>query len=160
MLLVYTSRLSGGWRGHPDALDITRAGARWGRSGVSVAPALAPSWALLKPALELRDLCWSAVSAPAASVERRAACADEAAAWAKYRADYVAEMRRSYRRNWTAWQALLMRPRVVLLCYCGASPLDGVLRCHRLIAAHLLERCGAKYQGEVSRPEVLLTGRG
>jgi hypothetical protein len=70
-------------------------------------------------------------------------------AWAWYVPRYVTEMRRSYRRNRPAWDAMLARQRVVLTCYC-ARRLDWPLHCHRVVLAEqCLVPCGAEYLGEL-----------
>ena len=117
MTRVFTGRVS--YRG-PDRLDVTRKSA--GPEGV----AFAPSWTFLGPMLKLE---------PAA----------RAYAWPKYAADYTAEMRASYKLNRSAWDALVSRSRVVLVCYCVIPE-----RCHRtLLARNVLSKLGATYRGEL-----------
>lgn len=84
---VYTSRIDILGR-DPDALDITRAGAKARPSGPGVA--FAPSWDLLLRGKRGELTC----------------------------EQYTAEMRESYRRRRDDWRALLARERVVLCCYC------------------------------------------
>lgn len=152
-LAVHTARI-----GHrdPDVLDVTRKSA--GPDGI----AFAPSWAILKPALDaLRcaESMRSAADAPpfpeadpvryaeGAEAMRRAAETVRGSTWALYSAAYLAEMRESYRTQRAAWDALLARERVVLVCYCTDAE-----RCHRTpLARDILPRLGAQYAGEVRR---------
>ncbi len=65
--------------------------------------------------------------------------------WAAYVTGYTAEMRHSYRARRVAWDALLRRPHVVLLCFCTEPH-----RCHRTVLARdILPKLGAAYAGEV-----------
>jgi hypothetical protein len=81
-LQVFTGRI---WCGDPDALNATR------KSGGAAGEPFAPSWAILRPALEAR---------------RRGADAAERA-WADYVPAYLAEMRASWRAHPEAWRSLL-----------------------------------------------------
>jgi len=119
MLRVYTSRV--GCR-DPDALDVTRKSA--GPAGLP----FAPSWALLRRALPKL-----AKGAPVVTPEQ-------------YEVEYRAEMAASRARDPGAWEAMLARPRVVLLCYC-ASKSD---RCHRRLLARMLVELGGSDHGELS----------
>jgi hypothetical protein len=133
----------------PDALDITRA------SGVGDGLAFAPSWAILRPALDLRRIAGALV---AGAAEARANGADdrvdvgddialriESAMWEIYREAFVAEMRESYRRDRGPWQRLLARSRVVLVCYCPDAE-----HCHRaLLGRVILPALGATWCGEL-----------
>lgn len=120
-LLVYTAQIRVRCA---DGLDITRMTA--GRDGI----AFAPSWDILRPAL----------------AARRARVRDPER-WARYVEAYTAEMRESYRLQRDAWDALLARERVVLLCYC-----HGVPQCHRYVLGHdILPRLGAVFEGEIDR---------
>lgn len=116
---VYTARVS--YRGG-DRLDITRKSA--GPDGLP----FAPSWRILRPALAARR-----AGGPVAV----------AYAWPQYAADYTAEMRTSYRGHRAAWEALLRRDEVTLVCYCKDP-----LFCHRRLLAELLVACRATYSGE------------
>lgn len=116
---VYTSRV--GCR-DPDALDVTRKSA--GPAGLP----FAPSWALLRRALPKL-----AKGAPVVTPEQ-------------YEVEYRAEMAASRARDPGAWEAMLARPRVVLLCYC-ASKSD---RCHRRLLARMLVELGGSDHGELS----------
>jgi hypothetical protein len=119
---IWTARVN--YRG-PDRLDITRKSA--GPSGLP----FAPSWAILGPALARRR---------AGDVEAIAN------AWPQYAADYTAEMRRSYVEQRAAWDQLLARSEVTLVCYCTDPA-----HCHRTVLAGLLVKAGATYHGERSR---------
>lgn len=116
-LIVHTARI--GRPAWPDALDVTR------KSAPPEGLPFAPSWEILGPAL----------------AARRAGQLD--AAWPGYVEAYTAEMRRSYRAHRPAWDALLSRESVTLLCYC-ADP----RRCHRTLLAGMLARLGADVRGE------------
>ena len=63
--------------------------------------------------------------------------------WPRYVADYTHEMRMSYRRNRLAWDALLARSEVTLLCYCTDANF-----CHRTVLAGILGKLGAVVKGE------------
>lgn len=116
-LAVYTARVS---YGGPDRLDVTRKSA--GPDGLP----FAPSWRILRPALDARR-----------------AGGDWSAAWAEYVGHYLDDMRASYREHRAAWHALLGREEVTLVCYCKDP-----LFCHRRLLAELLVRCRATYHGE------------
>lgn len=115
---VWTSRIDMIGR-DPDALDVTRAGAKANPSGPGVP--FAPSWDLL-----LRGKRGELT--PAA-----------------YGEAYTAEMRASWRRHGDAWRALLARERVVLCCYCA----DPAWCHRTVLARDVLSRCGATYCGEL-----------
>lgn len=119
-LLVHTSRIT--YAG-PDRLDVTR------KSGD---PVFAPSWAILRPMLELR---------------RAEGMMSVAYAWPRYVADYTAEMRQSYVRNRAAWDALLSRDEVTLCCFC-----TDLQHCHRTVLAGILGKLGAMVCGERTEP--------
>jgi hypothetical protein len=139
-LFVQTARVSyrGGWR-----LDVTR---KSGKEGLF----LAPSWAILRPALDART--------EAAELLKRAAagCYDpkeapgdaariEADAWDRYVPAYLAEMRVSLKANLPQWRAMFARERVVLVCYCTDAE-----RCHRhLLRTRILPTLGAIDGGEL-----------
>lgn len=88
----------------------------------------APSWQILRPMLVLR---------------RSGDAYDEDAAWPGYVDAYTAEMRVSYRANRPAWDALLARDEVTLVCYCRDQA-----HCHRTVLAEILGRRGADVRGE------------
>lgn len=125
MTLVYSARLS---YGGPDRLDVTRASATEGLF-------LAPSWAILRPALE----AFRVLHGPA--LER---------AWLDYVERYTAEMRASYRKHRDAWHDLTQRERVVLVCFCTDPK-----RCHRaILREHLLPALGAVDAGEIEEQPI------
>lgn len=150
-LTVHTARVS--YDG-ADRLDITRKSA--GPEGI----AFAPSWAILRPALDLLDVTRSMRSASRAEELRSASMVGPVAsrqlatlrvgadalaesAWALYSAAYAAEMRESYRTQRAAWRALLARSEVTLCCYCTDPA-----RCHRTLLAGILAKLGATVAGE------------
>lgn len=159
--LVFSARRRGG-RGlgydgpgarHGCALDVTR------MTGGAAGDPFAPSWAILKPALDARreaDALMArakrAVHAPldAADREDEWALTQEAealdlAAWEAYRPAFLAEMRLSYRRRRKAWDELLARSMVVLLCFC-----EDESHCHRtLLRRDILPKLGAVDGGEI-----------
>jgi hypothetical protein len=117
--IVWTARIS---TRDPDAFNITR------KSGN---PIFAPSWALVRSALDIR--------------QRRPQTVDE---WRNYASEYLAEMRWSHVVHRGAWDALLARPRVVVTCFC-VDP----MRCHRRLLGLVLGRLGADLRGELAAPE-------
>jgi len=173
-LRVATGRIDCGDR---DALDVSRAGASRARSRGVPFPGepFAPSWEILKPALDARTL------AKIARSEGRAedAALLEAAAWERYVPAFEAEMRVSYgvppdrmgqlereastrpkspvRPDRRAWLALLARERVVLTCFCVAEEGEP-LRCHRRLLAGILVKCGAVDEGEVPGSDTVSSG--
>jgi hypothetical protein len=139
-LEVWTARISSA---DPDRFDITR-----GSGGQDGAP-FAPSWAILKPALEARNAATflrrgPGKARPGALVQSAEADAIEDAAWAVYVEAYRAEMRASYRQSRAAWDALLGRSRVALVCFCTEPA-----RCHRTLLAGILGKLGADVRGEL-----------
>jgi hypothetical protein len=131
-LQVYTAQLASR---DPDRFDITR------KSGDVDGIVFAPSWAILRPALEARR----AESDAATEVGRALAVQRNDDAWAVYVPAYLAEMRVSYRRHRAAWETLRARPRVVLVCYCVDPE-----RCHRTLLAGILAKLGAEVRGELA----------
>lgn len=117
MTRVHTARIS--YAGS-DRLDITRKSA--GPDGLP----FAPSWKILRPMIALR-----------------CAGGDELAAWPQYVEDYTAEMRTSYRDHRAAWDALLARDGVTLVCYCTDAA-----HCHRTVLARILGKLGTTVHGE------------
>lgn len=115
-LEVWTARIS---TRDPDALNVTR------KSGD---PVFAPSWPLLRTALD----------------RRRSGLPKTEADWKTYAAAYLREMAASYDAHRGQWEALLGRPRVVLTCYCTDPN-----RCHRRILARVLVKLGAVDRGEL-----------
>ena len=121
-LQVYTARISSS---DPDTLNITRGS---GTAGLF----LAPSRIILRVAL--------------AEMKRARSLAERDASFERYRVRYLDEMRESYRTSRPAWDELLARPRVVLVCYCTDAR-----RCHRWIARTLiLPTLGAVDCGEIT----------
>mgnify|MGYP000140160857 CR=1 FL=1 len=110
----------------PDRLDVTR---KSGTEGLF----LAPSWAILRPALNARR---RETDEPPCEVS---------VAWTNYVPAYFDEMRRSYVDNRAQWTALLARERVVLCCYC-TDP----VHCHRaILRGRILPALGAVDEGEM-----------
>lgn len=126
----------------PDRLDVTR---KTGSDGLF----LAPSWRLLAPykrALEALDRERKTAQAMLDARALEDLDADAARLWARYARGYTEEMRNSYRLNGAAWDALLARERVVLVCYCTDAE-----RCHRaILRAEILPRLGVRDCGELS----------
>lgn len=138
-LTVHTARVS--YDG-ADRLDVTRKSA--GPDGI----AFAPSWAILRPALDARTRADDARRGmhrdpPIGEMHREAAERIEREAWEAYVPAYVAEMRESYRTQRAAWRALLARESVTLVCYCTDPA-----RCHRTLLAGILAKLGATVAGE------------
>ena len=148
-LRVHTARVS---YGGADRLDVTR------KSATADGIAFAPSWAILRPALDALR-CAEALRAasecgpvegadPARFADAAAHLCHAAgivreATWALYREAYTMEMRESYRANRPAWDALLARESVTLVCYCTDPE-----RCHRTLLAGILAKLGATDAGE------------
>lgn len=130
-----------------DRVDISRAGCDRARKAGGETPGefLAPSAALVFPALA----ALKAVSEVAAALPVPRWAADASATlWERYSADYRLEMLASWKNRRVEWEAFLQRERAVMCCYC--VPVNGVLRCHRMLAAGYLARLGATYCGEVN----------
>lgn len=119
-LHVHTARIS---YGGADRLDVTR------KSGTTV---FAPTWRILNDALAARRR---------AAAEHRPEI--EGLAWEAYVPKYVDEMRESYREHRAAWNDLLARETVTLVCYCVDAE-----RCHRRLLAGILVKLGAVDMGE------------
>lgn len=134
-LVVHTARVG---TEDPDRLDVTR------KSADAIGVVFAPSWKILKPALEARTeaVCFErdCQSFEAKQIMARA--------WELYVPLYKEEMRHSYRRNRAQWNALLARERVVLLCYCVDAK-----ECHRTLLAEILSKLGADVRGELESPQ-------
>ena len=148
-LHVHTARVS---YGGADRLDITR------KSAPPEGIAFAPSWAILRPALDMMALARTmraaaehagearpddAVLAESCVEMTRAAEHIVRATWALYVEAYTAEMRESYRTQRPAWDALLARESVTLVCYCTDPA-----RCHRTLLAGIFAKLGAVNEGE------------
>ena len=142
-LLVYSARINSR---DPDRFDVTR------KTGGPAGVVFAPSWGILRPALEARGEVTRALEAllasPLAGDEAEAAKirAIFDRAWSVYVPAYLAEMRASYRTHRAAWERLLARPRVVLVCYCIDAE-----HCHRaILRSRILPALGAVDGGEVT----------
>lgn len=141
-LLVCTARYSSR---DPDRLDVTRLGAiRYQKKHGTVAPGefLAPSNDLLWPHKRARAdveylLAWHIITLEVA--ERRFA-----ELWASYQDAFRLEMLRSYKERRAEWDALLARPRVTLVCFCGKRT-----ECHRGELVGFLVKLGATDGGEL-----------
>lgn len=175
-LVVQTARIS---YSLSNRLDITRQAIDEARRKGRPEPpgaAFAPSWGILKPALDARGeitrrLKALAAHAPGVAPDEAVAAEIRAIhdrAWELYAPAYRAEMRvsagmrpghprwrdaeeaawqRGVRPMPSAWADLFTREYVVLVCYCV---LDGDERCHRrLLAAEVLAKMGAVDLGEV-----------
>lgn len=132
-LQIYTARYSAT---DPDRLDITRSGANryekeHGKGSRAPGEFLAPSNRLLWPHRR--------------AMRAARGLATLVAAAASYRQGYFAEMRLSYRERRAEWDALLGRPRVVLVCFCAHRD-----DCHRGLAAEILGKLGAEDRGELT----------
>jgi hypothetical protein len=136
-LFVQTARISyrGGWR-----LDVTR---KSGTEGLF----LAPSWTILRPALEARKRADALLEETMGLDATARAAADDwiSTSWAVYTLAYLAEMRASLKANLPQWRALFVRHRVVLVCYCTDAE-----RCHRqILRTRVLPALGAVDGGEL-----------
>lgn len=116
-LSVWTARIS---TRDPDAFNVTR------KSGD---PVFAPSWPLLRTALD----------------RRRTGRETTPEEWKAYARTYLEEMVQSKQTYAATWNALLSRERVVLTCYCTNAD-----RCHRKVLALFLAKYGATYHGELA----------
>jgi uncharacterized protein DUF488 len=137
-LSVYTSRIDSV---DQDAINITR------KSGSDLGLAFAPSWKILRPALHGLILARQ-LADRGLEIEARE-FADKT--FETYRNLYVDEMRESYVKKRDAWDELLSKERVVLVCYCV-----DVSRCHRtILGKDILPKCnrhhvGATFFGELA----------
>jgi hypothetical protein len=155
---VWTGSLSANAK-DPDLLDITRktAEARAAKGLPSPGAFLAPSRELLNAGLRFRA---EAEHAEKMAVEHgglfgtpevAAAWSQKAQAlrvdgWAFYEPLFLDELRVRYRKSKHEWLHLLNRERVVLACFCGSPT-----HCHRRLAAEVLAKLGATYEGEIVR---------
>lgn len=129
-----------------DRFDVTRG------SGRGDGLAFAPSTTILAPALAARKLAEACLRKGAP----RQAASIEDAAWAVYAPLYVAEMRAGYGKrdapgpHREAWDRLLARERVVLVCFCDVEKWRG--HCHRvLLARDILPKFpNVVYEGEIA----------
>ncbi len=158
-------------RGDPDAFDVT-----FGSGGVDGKP-FAPSAVIFKEVrkaiTEITMLELTAKIELDTWPDKAKAKLDKAERikrefWPKYRRQFLAEMLvssgSSVPADWkadvaearargvtghrNAWDRLLVRRRVVLLCYCETRAL-----CHRRLLAEILVRMGAVDAGELPTPE-------
>jgi hypothetical protein len=149
MLEVWTARID---CDDPDRVDITRKGAdtvkRKGR--VTLASAFAPSWRILN---EARKALERAERLKRKGQQQRGDTLKKEA-WGWYKERYTDEMALSYHNRRAAWDDLLARPRVVLVCYCLEHR-----QCHRWLLGNMLKELGAEYRGEVDREPLLAHAR-
>lgn len=160
-LRVFSARIGRWMKNEPDAIDITRKSARpeW--------LFLAPSWAILKPALEARERA-NALLEETLGLDATAHSVAQQwmdAAWEEYEPRFLAEMRVSHgmpRKMWgeleslafseygvkpnrPMWDNLLSRQRAILCCYCSDAE-----HCHRTILRRdILPKLGAEDCGEM-----------
>lgn len=130
-LQVFTAQMR--YRG-PDRFDVTR------KSGGAAGRVFAPSWDLLRPALDARKLA-SRLRELGKDAEAELA---EKRAWATYVPGFLREMAESRALYQRAWMELLERERVVLVCYCAPREL-----CHRGLLVPMLVELGAIDGGEL-----------
>jgi hypothetical protein len=139
----------------------------------SLGAAWAPSWDLLRPALEgLKLAAYHGNKALTLPADERAAAITEALrledlAWDQYITGwtrdgvvvpgFVEQMKASWYAHKAAWRWLLGREKVALGCLCSRPkwwPLDRPwAHCHRFEVARLLAKCDATYMGELEEPE-------
>jgi uncharacterized protein YeaO (DUF488 family) len=137
-LQVHTSRIN---YGGPDRLDVTMKTSREAVKKGKRSPGapFAPTQRLVY---------WGKNMLRIAEKKRlngdRAADAFEDWAWQTYGQRYHMQMKLSYAKLREAWDELLARDRVVLVCFC-VDP----ARCHRRLLAEYLEKCGALDRGEL-----------
>jgi len=122
----------------PNRLDITRAGCDRLIAADKEAPGiiLAPSARLVFPTLR--------------RLKAARSLAERKSIFAAYAVDYLAEIEQSAERWPYKVDFILAMPDPTLVCFCRPDPEDGVLRCHRVLAAGYLARLGATYCGEVN----------
>lgn len=73
--------------------------------------------------------------------------------WEAYTGWYLGHLRRMREERRDAFEALLARDRVVLLCYCRPGE-----RCHRRLLAQVLAQEGAQDAGEIAAPQAAMGG--
>lgn len=119
-----------------DRVDISRAGCDRARKAGGETPGefLAPSAGLVFPALR--------------RMKEATTAHERQVVWHEYATAYHLEMLATYKARRPEWEAFLQRERATIVCYC--APVNGVLRCHRMLAAGYLARLGATYCGEVN----------
>lgn len=134
-LLVHTAQYA--YRG-PDRLDVTR-----GR-GTGDGLAFAPSMALVERTLREMKAGAETEGFARNAAEDLAGRWMQSRAWGRYWTEYMQEMRTSYCLRRAAWDRLLARDEVTLVCFCADAA-----RCHRtILAAEILPQLGAVYAGE------------
>lgn len=131
-LLVFTATMA--YRGH-HAFDISR------KSGGPRGDPFAPSWSILKPAIDARRVAKEMRT----EGKLELAAETEEEAWRDYVPKFMDLMRLSYRTNRPAWDALLATNAVVIQCYCASRE-----TCHRGLLAGILTKLGAVDAGEVA----------
>ena len=62
----------------------------------------------------------------------------------EYTIQYHKQMVNSYKKHKDKWEELLIKDKVVLICFCGVGKF-----CHRYILAEYLVKLGATYEGEL-----------
>ena len=136
-MILYTDHYSSR---HPARLDITRAGCDKALRVGKPAPGaiLAPSADLLRWGLDARN-------------RTKGNQVALAAAWSRYEADYLTEVRERIAADRSALGILFTLPEVVAVCFCGAEYASAG-QCHRFPAARLLAEYGADYRGEWKEP--------
>ena len=119
-----------------DRVDISRAGCDRARKAGCETPGefLAPSAGLVFPALR--------------RMKEATTAHERQVVWHEYATAYHLEMLATYKARRPEWEAFLRRERATIVCYC--APVNGVLRCHRMLAAAYLARLGATHCGEVT----------
>lgn len=140
-LQVFTRRIGPWMKDNGDAIDITR------KSAATEWLFLAPSWQILRPALDARKKADELLEETLGLDPTARSVAEQwlAEAWNNYVPRYMAEMRVSYRQHRPSWDGMLERPYLVLCCYCPDP-----VRCHRaILRQNILPKLGAKDCGEI-----------
>ena len=143
-LQVFTRRIGHWMKDNGDAIDVSRK---------SAAPEwlfLAPSWTILRLALEARKQANALLEETIGRDPTANSVANRmlVEAWDNYVRGYMAEMRISFRKHRASWDGLLERPYVILCCYCSDAK-----RCHRAILREdILPKLGAMDCGEIVEP--------
>lgn len=138
-LLVNTARIS---YGGPDRLDVTMASVEAAKKKGQRSPGA--------PFAPTRRLVYWGKNMLKMAERRRAdgepnADRFEEWAWQSYGQRYHYQMQMSFKSQRAAWDELLERAHVVLICFCVDPN-----RCHRRLLAEYLEKCGAIDRGEVT----------
>lgn len=137
-MIVHTAQIR---IAHPARLDITRSGVDRLLLKRKAAPGafLAPSAELLHWGRRERDRAKSQGEGYPHPVD---------VVWAKYKADYTAEVAANIAEDRSALDALLAAHEVVLVCFCGGEDSERG-RCHRFVAASILVDYGATRGSEL-----------